>query len=691
MDIVIREYPFNKDCALALTIDDLHPEAANDLEKLDFGYNFTGTFWKRINKLTSQFPEIKITLFAVANWIDRSDLPAGIFWPLRKLYRKKRQYPVNTFNISLTKYADWIDTLNLKVKNNQIKIALHGLYHYQKEKGYPTSQEFAGQSEAIIENKFKTMENIFKKSGLIFVKGFRSPGWGINDFLINQLKKRKYLYTASSSDFYSDVKKNKSNKSGLKNQNLYTPTFLSDSLINFTANCFPGQYKRAVEIAKNNGIILIHAHIASTVFGLKYVDKSFPANIAKIILEVQRQTLKDIWFTYLAEIAEFVYAKKQLKYKFKDRSTIEFENPSKYSLKGLTVVCKNKTYVIDEILPGKKHLLKLTPFDRTKPKVSIILTVFNGARSVVESLDSLAKQTYQNIEIIVVNDGSTDNTKQLVENYIKSSKDNRIALINQKNQGRARARNNGFLQSKGEIITFCEDDALYEKHYIENGAAHFFKKDYLLGGVIGPHYVWNKIESVNTRVKDLERRRNFYNYNPQSSWFYSRDVFEKIGMFDNRYELVEDVIPAILLAKKGYHFIYEPKCRWLHREPAKYFNYLRRKFRGGVGMVVLEKRKMKKIVSPKLLVLLAAAIVLFLASIILKPLLLLLLLPLGPCLLILVRVRDIVKGIIVSDESLPFILLSVLWEYTWWGATFLGYLYGKTMSIEKINSYLKGR
>ena len=91
MNIEIKKYPFNKDCALCITIDDLHPESV-EYDGMDFGVDKNSLFWKQLEKTKKLLPDVCFTLFAVANWIDRPDWPSGIFWPLRKFIRKKRCY-----------------------------------------------------------------------------------------------------------------------------------------------------------------------------------------------------------------------------------------------------------------------------------------------------------------------------------------------------------------------------------------------------------------------------------------------------------------------------------------------------------------------------------------------------------------------------------------------------------------------
>ncbi len=90
------------------------------------------------------------------------------------------------------------------------------------------------------------------------------------------------------------------------------------------------------------------------------------------------------------------------------------------------------------------------------PKISVIIPVYNTEEYLKECLDSIIEQTLKNLEIIIVNDGSTDNSKEICEEY--ASKDNRIKIIYQKNQGAAIARNKGIAMAKGEYLYFLDSD-----------------------------------------------------------------------------------------------------------------------------------------------------------------------------------------------------------------------------------------
>ena len=87
--------------------------------------------------------------------------------------------------------------------------------------------------------------------------------------------------------------------------------------------------------------------------------------------------------------------------------------------------------------------------------ISIIIPTFQHGNSIKECLDALYVQTCSDFEVIVVNDGSTDNTASVLENYSKP-----IKVVNQKNSGANSARNRGYKEALGEYLLFCDADVI---------------------------------------------------------------------------------------------------------------------------------------------------------------------------------------------------------------------------------------
>lgn len=137
--------------------------------------------------------------------------------------------------------------------------------------------------------------------------------------------------------------------------------------------------------------------------------------------------------------------------------------------------------------------------------VSVIIPVYNVEKYLRECIDSVLKQTYTNYEVILVDDGSTDTSGQICDEYVKV--DERIRVIHQKNQGLSVTRNNGFRLSRGEYVYFLDSDdwilpeTLYESlNRIKQEAADFLFFDAIAF----------TDESENFQVEQRYIRKNIY-------------------------------------------------------------------------------------------------------------------------------------------------------------------------------------
>lgn len=131
-------------------------------------------------------------------------------------------------------------------------------------------------------------------------------------------------------------------------------------------------------------------------------------------------------------------------------------------------------------------------------KFSIIIPSFNRAFLIAETLRSIESQSYSNWECIVVDDGSTDNTREVVQNL--SKKDARIHYIYQKNAERSAARNNGMRNATGRYICFLDSDDNYAPNYLER--LHIFLQTlhFPVGLVVTDFCIWDGNKTIPVKV-----------------------------------------------------------------------------------------------------------------------------------------------------------------------------------------------
>ena len=138
------------------------------------------------------------------------------------------------------------------------------------------------------------------------------------------------------------------------------------------------------------------------------------------------------------------------------------------------------------------------------PKVSIIIPIYNTASFLGTCLDSILEQTHQNLEIILVNDGSTDDTAKIIDAYAK--KDKRIKAIHQENHGQSAARNAGIKLATGDYISFIDSDDTVKPNFITELLEAYNNETAL--SVCGIHYKRLKAKSAeNVYISPLRSRK----------------------------------------------------------------------------------------------------------------------------------------------------------------------------------------
>src|SRR5687768_3986107 len=115
--------------------------------------------------------------------------------------------------------------------------------------------------------------------------------------------------------------------------------------------------------------------------------------------------------------------------------------------------------------------------DAAKPLVSVILPVYNGGMYIETAIVSVLSQSYRNLELLIVNDGSTDNSEEVISRYLHS--DPRVRYFKQENRGVAAARNVGLAEMKGSYFAFLDADDVYTVDSIALRMSKFEKSDAL--------------------------------------------------------------------------------------------------------------------------------------------------------------------------------------------------------------------
>jgi len=196
-------------------------------------------------------------------------------------------------------------------------------------------------------------------------------------------------------------------------------------------------------------------------------------------------------------------------------------------------------------------------------KVSIVMSVYNAGKYLNEAIESMLNQTFADFEFIIVNDGSTDTSLQIIESY----KDERIVLINQKNTGLAKALNNGIDKSKSNFIARMDADDIslpdrLQKQYdflINNPEYIAVGSNAIIIDVDG-NYVFSSSRPISDEdVRQKLPKTPFYH----PSVMFKKNVFAKAGKYCESMVKAQDTVLFNRMAEFGkFYNLKEPFIKY---------------------------------------------------------------------------------------------------------------------------------
>lgn len=216
---------------------------------------------------------------------------------------------------------------------------------------------------------------------------------------------------------------------------------------------------------------------------------------------------------------------------------------------------------------------------KLEPLVTIITVVFNGEEFIKEAINSVLSQTYSNIEYIIIDGGSTDQTIEIIKQYEPYID----YWVSEKDKGIYDAMNKGIRLATGEIIGILNSDDLYELDAIQNSVKYFIREN--ADFTYGKAYIINRDgqrEGIQNPVpKDELKFRTQEALFPHVSLFIKQESYKhKVGLFDTKYKISSDVELMLRINKK---------CQGVNTE--KIIGNFRRGGTSGDGRALLEMRQ----------------------------------------------------------------------------------------------------
>lgn len=217
--------------------------------------------------------------------------------------------------------------------------------------------------------------------------------------------------------------------------------------------------------------------------------------------------------------------------------------------------------------------------------VSVVIPAYNAAATISNTLNALLHQTTLPQEILVIDDGSKDSTKTIVQNFVKRNKI--IKLISQANAGPAKARNLGAKQAKNDIVVFTDSDCTPLPRFIEELVKPF--ADSSVAGVQGAYLTKQKewtarfcqleIEDRYDRLEKSMRDKGSIDFVGSYAAAYRRKLFLNENGFDTSFPIAsgEDTDFSYRLARKGHRLVFAPAAKTYHLHPNTWWKYFKSK------------------------------------------------------------------------------------------------------------------
>lgn len=246
------------------------------------------------------------------------------------------------------------------------------------------------------------------------------------------------------------------------------------------------------------------------------------------------------------------------------------------------------------------------------PFVSIIVPVYNEAKVIADSVNSLLEIDYPNFEILIVNDGSTDDTAAVGETLVGYKKGRssmvKVSMINKPNGGKAKALNAGIQYSEAEFVVCMDGDSQLSSNSLKMGIRHFI--DPYVGAVAGNVRVQNR-RKVITDLQALEYLEGLnlarsaqgflrmVNIIPGPMGFFRKSCLRDAGFYSSD-TFAEDADVTLKILAKGWKINYEPNAISLTEAPTTLFQLLKQRYRWTRGILQAIRKHRKFIYNPTL-------------------------------------------------------------------------------------------
>lgn len=246
------------------------------------------------------------------------------------------------------------------------------------------------------------------------------------------------------------------------------------------------------------------------------------------------------------------------------------------------------------------------------PFISIIIPAYNEGVNLKASIESLLKLNYSNYELVIVNDGSKDNTKEVAESLVgvRNGKNSKIkvSLINKPNGGKAKALNAGIQYSEADFIVCMDGDSVLTPNTLKNAISHFVDPD--VGAVAGNVKIANRkkwltdlqaleyVEGLNL-ARSAQGHLRMVNIIPGPIGMFRKEALKDVGFYSSD-TFAEDADLTLKILAVGWKVNYEPNAQALTEAPVKLHQLLKQRYRWTRGILQAMRKHRKYLTNPTL-------------------------------------------------------------------------------------------
>jgi poly-beta-1,6-N-acetyl-D-glucosamine synthase len=234
-----------------------------------------------------------------------------------------------------------------------------------------------------------------------------------------------------------------------------------------------------------------------------------------------------------------------------------------------------------------------TPGNELTPMISLVVPAYNEGLVIQAAIRSLLLIDYPNFEILVIDDGSTDDTYEKALAVAQEQSKIPVRVITKRNGGKAEALNTGMSVARGEFVLNMDGDSKLSKNTLRDCIRHF--EDPRIGAVAGNVKVLNR-ENIWTKIQALEyveglamarKAQSFMravNIIPGPLGMFRKSVLQEVGGYDHD-TFAEDCDLTLKLLMRGWHIAYEPKAIAWVETPSQLLNLLKQRYRWTRGIL----------------------------------------------------------------------------------------------------------